>query len=86
MARTTQLRKVGGSVMLAIPKPVLEALDLGPDTPVGLSVRAGRLVVEPRARKRYSLGELLAQCRPRARHPKQDRAWTDGARAGREII
>ena len=60
MAHAARLRKMGGSVMLAIPKPVLEALDLGPDVPVDLSIRSGKLVVE-RKRRRYSLHELLAE-------------------------
>jgi antitoxin ChpS len=86
MPRAARLRKVGGSVMLAIPKPMLEALDLAPDSQVGLSIKSGRLVVEPKARRRYSLDELLAQCRPSARRSRADRAWTAGGPVGRELI
>jgi antitoxin component of MazEF toxin-antitoxin module len=32
--------------MLAIPKAMLDALDLAPDAPVGLSIRAGRLLIQ----------------------------------------
>jgi antitoxin ChpS len=72
--------------MLAIPKPMLEALDLGPDASVGLSIKAGRLVVDPKKRRRYSLDELLAQCKPSARRSRVDRDWTGGRAAGRELI
>ena len=41
MPHAVRLRKVGGSVMLAIPKPMLEALDLAPEAAVDLSIRAG---------------------------------------------
>ena len=72
--------------MLAIPKPMLDALDLAPDSQVGLSIKAGRLVVEPKARRRYSVDELLAQCRPSSKRSREDRAWTSGRPAGRELI
>jgi antitoxin ChpS len=72
--------------MLAIPKPMLDALDLGPDAAVGLSIKAGRLVVDPRKRRRYSLDELLAQCKPAARRSRQDRDWLMGRPTGRELL
>jgi antitoxin ChpS len=91
---TTNLRKVGGSVMLAVPPALLDVLQLEPGTKVGIAVESGRLVVEPRPRRRYKLAELLAQCNPKARHPKQqseraskqEREWLDGRPAGRELI
>ena len=72
--------------MLAIPKPMLEALDLAPDASVGLSIRAGRLVVDPKRRRRYSLDELLAQCKPSVRRSREDRDWLANPPAGRELI
>jgi antitoxin ChpS len=72
--------------MLAIPKPMLEALDLAPDASVGLSIRAGRLVVDPQKRRRYSLDELLAQCKPSARHSREDRDWLASPPVGRELL
>ena len=59
MPNAVRLRKVGGSVMLAIPRAMLDALELAPDASVGLSVKAGKLVVDPQKRRRYSLDELL---------------------------
>ena len=49
---TTTLRKVGGSVMLAVPRAVLDILRLRAGASVGISVESGRLVVEPRQRRR----------------------------------
>ena len=72
--------------MLAIPKPMLDALDLAPDSQVGLSIKSGRLVVEPKARRRYSLDELLAQCKPSARRSRAERDWLRGPPRGRELI
>jgi antitoxin ChpS len=86
MTHAARLRKVGGSVMVAIPKPMLDALDLAADASVGLSIKAGKLVIDPKRRRRYTLDELLAQCKPSARRSRQDRDWTTGLPAGRELI
>jgi antitoxin ChpS len=86
MPNTVRLRKVGGSVMLAIPRAMLDALELAPDASVGLSVKAGKLVVDPQKRRRYSLDELLAQCNPAARRSREDRIWQKSRRVGHEII
>ena len=86
MAHAVRLRKVGGSVMLAIPKPMLDALDLAPEASVGLTIEAGRLVVDPKKRRRYSLDELLARCKPSARRSHEDHVWVTGGPVGRELI
>jgi len=82
----TNLRKVGGSVMLAVPRPVLEVLHLGPGVSVGIRVERDRLVVEPHKRPRYTLEELLAQCNPKARPSKEDREWLNNKPLGGELI
>ena len=83
---TTNLRKVGGSVMLAVPPALLDILHLQPGARVGIAVESGRLVVEPRQRRRYTLDELLAQCNPKARRTKKEREWLDSKAAGGELI
>lgn len=67
---STTLRKVGGSVMLAVPRAILDVLQLRSGAKVGLTFEGGRLIVEPRARPHYTLEELLAQCNPRLRGAK----------------
>ena len=62
MSHRAVLRKVGGSVMLAIPPALLETMSLAAGKPVAVSVEGGRLVVEPARRQHYTLDELLAQC------------------------
>ena len=83
---TTKLRKVGGSVMLAIPPAVLDMLQLHPGSAVGLSVDAGHLLVDPRVRPRYTLEELLARCDPSADITTEDRGWLDGKPNGGELL
>jgi antitoxin ChpS len=83
---TTNLRKVGGSVMLAVPPALLDILHLRPGAKVGLAVQSGRLVIEPQPRPRYTLEELLAQCNPKAPRSKKDQEWLDSKPVGGELI
>jgi antitoxin ChpS len=82
---TTNLRKVGGSVMLAVPPVLLDILNLQPGAEVGLAVEKGRLVVEPPKRARYSLNQLLAEHKSK-RRTKAERDWLDAKPRGRELF
>jgi antitoxin ChpS len=81
----TNLRKVGGSVMLAVPPAILELLNLEAGATVGLAVDGERLVIQPQPKPRYTLDELLAQCDAHSRITKKDRVWIDLAPIGREL-
>jgi antitoxin ChpS len=83
---TTKLRKVGGSVMLAVPPALLDILKLRAGAKVGLAVQSGRLVVEPQERPHYTLDELLAQCNPKAPRSKEEREWLESGPVGGELI
>jgi antitoxin ChpS len=83
---TTNLRKVGGSVMLAVPPALLDILHLQPGSEVGIAIETGRLIVEPRQRRRYTLDELLAKCNSRAGRGKQERQWLDSKPVGGELL
>ncbi len=83
---TTNLRKVGGSIMLAVPPAILDILHLHAGATVGLAVDHGRLVVEPTLRPRYSLDELLAQCDASAEFSAEDRVWLDNKPVGSELL
>ena len=80
------LRTVGGSTMVAIPKAILEGLGLAANAKVGLRIDRGRLVVEPRPKPRYVLGELLAVCDPAAPPAEEDKHWDAAAQIGREVL
>ncbi len=83
---TTSLLKVGGSVMLAVPRQFLDLLELRAGAQVNVGIIDGRLVVEPRTRPVYSLEELLAQCDETASDDAEDRAWLDARPAGDELL
>jgi antitoxin ChpS len=86
MASVT-LRNLGGSVVLAVPKKILDLVALNAGSKVDLSVENGRLIVEPRRKPKYTLDELLARCRPSDLKPsRKDRAWLRGGPVGKETI
>ena len=82
----TSLRKVGGSIMLAVPPALLEILHLQPGAKVGIAIESGRLVVEPQSRHRYTLDELLAQCDSNAPRTEEEQEWLDSKPVGGEVI
>lgn len=86
MSHTARLRRVGGSVMLAIPPALLDALDLKADASVGMTVKSGKLLVEAKARPRHTLDELLSLCSSDAASGLEEREWLDAPAAGREVI
>ena len=81
----TNLRKVGGSIMLAVPPALLELLNLKAGTAVGVAVDGGRLIVEATPRPRYSLAELLAASDYAEPMAPEEREWIDAPPVGKEI-
>jgi antitoxin ChpS len=83
---TTNLRKVGGSVMLAVPPAFLDQLHLRVGATVGLAVDNGCLVVNPSPRPRYTLAELLAASDYSQPHSDEEREWVDAPAVGGELL
>ena len=83
---TTTMRKVGGSVMLAVPPAFLEQLHLHVGSTVGIAIDGGRLMVEPTSRPRYTLAELLAASDYSQPQTALEREWVDTPPAGRELV
>jgi len=82
---TSKLRRVGGSVMMAIPQALLDQLHLRAGSRVEIGIDHGRLVVEP-AKPRYYLEDLLAQCDTTAEMSAGEREWLDAGPVGRELL
>lgn len=83
---TINLRKVGGSVMLAVPPAFLDQLQLHAGATVGVAVADGRLVVDPNPRRRYTLAELLAASDYSQPQPAEEREWVDAPAVGGELL
>jgi len=83
---TTNLRKVGGSVMLAVPPAILELLQLRAGATVGILVDNGRLVVQPNPQPHYTLEELLEGSDYAEPRTEEEQDWVDGPAVGRELL
>lgn len=79
----TNLRKVGGSIMLAVPPSLLRTLGLDAGKEVSLRVKNGTLLIEPRKKPSYKLADLLAE--HKSSDTEQD-AWDGVKPVGREEI
>ena len=83
---TTNLRRVGGSVMLAVPPVLLKLLQLDAGATVAVDMEGGRLIVEPKPRPRYTLAQLLADSDYSQPAPPEEREWVDAPAVGGELI
>ena len=82
----TNLRKVGGSVMMAVSPVFLEELAIDSGSVVDVAMVDGSLVITPIHKPHYELEELLAQCDAKAKMPREDQAWLNAPVVGNEII
>jgi antitoxin ChpS len=83
---TVRIRKVGGSMMVALPVGIAKDLGLAVGDELTIGLRRSEIVARPVARKKYTLAELLAQCDPAAPMSEEDRLWLSSPPVGREII
>jgi antitoxin ChpS len=84
--QTTQLRKVGGSVMLSIPPSLLNILHLKAGATVGIDVQNNQLIIDPSPRPRYSLEALLSACDEHMPLSDEDKAWANQPPVGQELL
>lgn len=57
---TSTLRAAGGSIAVTIPQALAKSTGLHPGDKVSFEFDAGRLIISPLSRRKYSLHELLA--------------------------
>jgi len=77
----TRVQKWGNSLALRIPKPFATEVGLCENLAVDLSVREGRLVVQPHSDEPLSLADLLRAVTDENLH----REWDTGPAVGKEI-
>jgi antitoxin ChpS len=80
------LRAVGGSVVVELPKPSLERLNLRAGSRVRIEVDRDKVTLTPISKPRYTLAALLAQCDFSKRSSHEERAWQSAKPVGKEII
>ena len=79
------LRRVGGSLMIAIPPAILDQLHLDAGSNLAVEVEQDHVVLRPQ-RKRYTVEELLSQCDFTIPMSEEDREWLDAPAVGRELL
>ena len=80
------LRAVGGSVVVALPRPSLERFNLRPGSRVKVAVDRGKVTLTPIAKPRYTLAKLLSKCDFTKKASLEERAWQAAGPVGKEII
>lgn len=68
----TRVQKWGNSLALRIPQAFAAEVGLSQDSPVELTLEAGRLVIRPIVAERYRLDDLLADVNPENLHREVD--------------
>lgn len=81
---TTNLKKVGESVMLPVPSAVLDELHLEEGSTVNISVEGDLFVVDPKVKPRYALDDLLAEW-DKVKESLEDPLWIEMKPVGREL-
>jgi antitoxin ChpS len=82
----SNIRKVGGSMMLAIPPAILDLLSLKQGSALQMVVENDRLIIQAIKKPSYQLDDLLSQCNPEAPITEEDKEWLNAPSVGREII
>lgn len=82
----TSIRKLGNSAGLILPAPLLKSLNLTIGQQFEIEKEDGRLVLTPKARKRYTAAELNAQCNPQAPMPEDLVALENSPAVGSEAL
>ncbi len=82
----TNLRKVGGSVMLTLPRAMLDSLSLKAGAAVGVTIEGDHLIVQPRPKPQYTLEELLAASDYETPQTADEREWIDAPAVGRKLL
>ena len=82
----TMLKRIGGSIMLAVPPALLETLGIGSRTRVGLTMKNGSILVRPCRKPHYTLADLIAKCDANAVPQSSDETWLSAPPVGKEIL
>ena len=89
----TRLKKTGGSLVMIVPAPARDLLNLTEGQEMLVSVEGSKVVMEPAVttppthvrRPKYTLDELVAGMEPDTVSVGEDAGWMDAPPAGREI-
>lgn len=72
--------------MLALPKTVLDILDVAPNAQVDLTVEGDTVVIAKHKPRRLTLEQRLAMCDLSVPMTDEEREWLDAPAVGKELI
>lgn len=84
--RSATLRQSGGSIIVSLPKAMLDQLGLKADTPVDIDLVDDKIVIARRSPGRIGLEARLAMCDFTQPISAGEREWLDAPAAGDEQI
>jgi antitoxin ChpS len=82
---TARLRKVGGSVMVALPSAFVEAMDTKIGGKVEMELHGNILSIKS-TKPKYVLADLLAKCAPTMPWTSEEREWLDSPPVENELL
>jgi antitoxin ChpS len=87
-ARQVVVRKVGGSLMAAVPADVVKDMGLAAGQTLAVAYDGARLILAPKAfaPKRYTLRQILASCDFSLPKTAEEMEWETAPRVGREAL
>jgi len=77
---------VGKSRESAIFYAALRSLHLQANASVGVSIADGKIIIDPQAKRRYTLADLMEPCDLAAPQAAEDEVWLNDASVGEEHI
>ena len=83
---TTILRNLGGSVVMTLPKKVLNIMNLQAGSQVSIETQNGKLIIENKIKPHYKLSELMAQCDLTQPLSEDEKNWLNDGMMGIEEI
>lgn len=83
---TMTLRNLGGSIVVTLPKRMLNMMNLQAGSQVSIEALDGKLIIESKAKPHYSLVELLAQCDLTQSLSEDEKIWLNDGMTGAEEI
>lgn len=73
MSVATTVQKWGNSLAVRIPKDIADRINITQGSEINVVENEGKIILVPRQPQiKYSLDELLAQCKPENRHEEID--------------
>lgn len=83
---TTNLRQSGGSVIVTLPKTLLDQLGLKAGMPVNIEIIEEKIVIGIRKASRAGLETRLAKCNFDQPVSESEREWLDAPAIGIELL